>query len=131
MKKLPPQPVVTLLFWPGLFSLPFLAGLVFLFEPPVLPQIMAASTTAWLGIAYSAVFSSLVGYGLWNWLITRYPVSQVVPYSLCVPIVGITAGVVLFDEPLTIQILLGAALTIVGVTIITLRRPRLIELSEG
>lgn len=128
MKRLPPTSVVTLLFWPGLMSLPFLAILSAVFEQDQWHAVTHAHWTAWAGIAYSTVFSSLVGYGLWNWLILKYPLSQVVPYTLFAPIVGITGGVLLFSEPFTLQIIIGAALSIVGVTIITLRRPRLAEL---
>lgn len=125
LKRLPPMPVVSMLFWPGLIALPFLAVISALFEHHQLSLIQHAQWTSWAGIAYSTVFSSLIGYGLWNWLITKYPLSQVVPYSLCAPIVGITAGVLIFDDALTWRVIAGAALTIIGVGIITLRRPRL------
>lgn len=130
LKRLPPLPVVTLLFWPGVISLPFLIALTLIFEQNQLQLVAAAHQSAWLGIGYSTLFSSLIGYGLWNWLITKYPLSQVVPYSLCAPIVGISAGVLIFDDPLTWQVVAGAALTIVGVGIITRRRPRLAELEN-
>lgn len=131
MKRIPPQPVVTLLFWPGLIALPFLIGLTVLFEQGQLEAVQSAPASAWTGIAYSTVFSSLVGYGLWNWLVTKYPLSQVTPYTLVAPIVGIGAGVAIFGEPLTWQIVIGAVLTIIGVGVISLRRPRLAELSEA
>lgn len=131
MKRLPPTPVVTLLFWPGLLSLPFLAVLSWLFDGNQWQSLMNSHWAGWGGIAYSTFMSSLLGYGLWNWLITKYPLSQVVPYTLFAPVVGIGGGVLIFDEPLTIQIIVGAALSIVGVTIITLRRPRLAELEKA
>ena len=53
------------------------------------------------------------------------------PYTLFAPIVGIGGGVLIFGEPLTVQIMVGAALSIVGVTVITLRRPRLAELEKA
>ncbi len=131
MKRLPPQPVVTLLFWPGLFALPFLAALSAIFEQGQFVSLQSAHWSSWVGITYSALFSSLTGYGLWNWLLNRYPLSQVVPYTLCVPIFGITAGIIFFHEPMTLQILLGAGMTIFGVGIITLRRPKLAELADA
>ncbi len=131
MKRMPPTPVVSLLFWPGLLSLPFLFTLSLIFEHNQLQLIQDAHWPSWGGIAYSTVFSSLIGYGLWNWLITKYPLSQVVPYTLFAPIVGIGAGVLIFGEPLTLQIILGAVLSIIGVTVITVRRPRLAELEAA
>ena len=131
MKRIPPQPVASMLFWPGLFSLPFLGALSAIFEHGQLQIIAQAHWTAWAGLAYSTFFSSLVGYGLWNWLLARYPLSQVVPYTLCVPIFGIAAGMIFFHEPMGWQVALGALMTIAGVGIIILRRPRLAETPEN
>jgi len=130
MKRMKPTPVASLLFWPGVLSLPVLLVLTLMFEQNQIEIIRHAAWTSWAGIAYSTVLSSLVGYGLWNWLIAKYPLSQVVPFSLCVPIAGIAGGVLLFNEPLTGQILGGAALTIVGVGIIAIRRPKMAELGK-
>jgi O-acetylserine/cysteine efflux transporter len=122
--------VVQLLFWPALLSLPALLGLSLIFEHDQIHAIQNAALASWVGVAYSTVFSSLVGYGLWNRLITRYKMSLVVPYSLLVPVAGITGGVLVFAEPVTSRILLGALLSIIGVGVITLRRPRLAELEQ-
>ncbi len=130
MKRMKPVPVVAMLFWPGLFALPMLAALSLMFEPHLIVTLKAASWKSWAGIAYSAIFSSIIGYGLWNWLIKHYPMSQVVPYSLLVPVAGITAGALMFGEPVTLQVLVGACLTIAGVGIISLRRPQLIEVEQ-
>lgn len=131
LKRMQPAPPVTqLLFWPALCSVPVLAALSYIGESGQLEAINNAAWSSWVGILYSLIFSSLIGYGLWNTLITKYPMSHVVPYSLLVPVVGITAGVIAFGDPLTAQILLGAALTIVGVGIITVRRPQLVEAEQ-
>lgn len=130
IKRMPPTPVVSLLFWPGLIALPFLTALSLIFEDQQVTRALEGSMRSWGGILYSTFFSSLVGYGLWNWLVTRYPLSQVAPFTLLAPIVGIGAGVSMFAEPLTWQIISGAVLTIIGVTIITVRRPRLAELEN-
>ncbi len=128
IKRMKPQPVVNLLFWPGLFSIPPLLMFSLLTESPTLAMLADAKTASWLGIAYSAIMSSIVAYGLWNWLLARYEISQVVPYSLLVPVAGIAAGVAVFNEPVSGQVLLGAALTMIGVGVITLRRPKLMEM---
>lgn len=130
MKRMPKTPVVSLLFWPGLISLPILGAMTLVFESNHVALFEQASLISWAGIAYSTVFSSLIGYGLWNWLISKYPLSQVVPYSLCVPIAGIAGGVLIFGDAFTTQVQIGAALTIVGVGIIAMRRPKLAELGK-
>ena len=131
LKRMQPTPSVTqLLFWPALFSLLPLVLLSYFGESHQWEAIAHAKWSSWVGILYSLIFSSIIGYGLWNRLITTYPMSHVVPYSLLVPVVGITAGVIAFGDPVTTQVLLGAVLTIIGVGVITLRRPQLIEMEQ-
>lgn len=125
LKIMKPEHAVPLLFWPGLMAMISIGLMSLVFDTNHLQYIEQASWRAWLGIAYSAVFSSIVGYGLWNWLMTRYPVNDVVPYSLLLPIFAIAGGVAFFGDPFNWHILLGASLTIAGVGIIALRRPRL------
>lgn len=131
MKLMTPVKNVALLFWPALLSLPILLGLGLIFEHGQLEIMRNAHWQSWAGIAYGVCVSSFIGYGLWNWLISKYPLSQVVPFSLCVPIAGITGGALLFGDSLTVQVLLGAALTIIGVGIIALRRPALAKDAEA
>ncbi|MGV7637220.1 EamA family transporter, partial [Mycobacterium kansasii] len=49
---------------------------------------------ALLGVAYIAILSTVVGYGLWGALMARYPASTVAPATLLVPVVGIAASAV-------------------------------------
>jgi O-acetylserine/cysteine efflux transporter len=131
LKTIRPSPTpVALLFWPALFVTPAFALLSLMFENGQWEAISHASPTSWLGVCYSIFIASLVGHTIWNTLVTRYPLSHVVPYSLLIPVAGIMGGVVAFDDPLTTQVLIGAVLTIAGVGVITLRRPQLAEVER-
>ncbi|MGV7733177.1 EamA family transporter, partial [Mycobacterium kansasii] len=44
------------------------------------------------GLVYIVVLATIVGLGLWTYLMGRYPASRVAPFSLLVPIVGITTS---------------------------------------
>lgn len=130
LKTIKAPSTVPLLFWPALFSLiPFLL-LSLATESNQLEIMQTASLEAWACIGYSVVFASLVGYGLWNWLVATFPVSQVMPFGLLMPIFGITIGALALDEAITHQLMLGGALALTGVGIITLRRPKLAELER-
>lgn len=52
-----------------------------------------------LSVLYIVYISTWVGYGVWNWLISRYPVGMVVPFTLLVPVVGILSSVFILGEP--------------------------------
>lgn len=125
MKQVGNIPASAFLFWPALLSIPQIGFLTLMFEHDQWVLIESAPMSAWLGIAYSTVFSTFIGYGLWYGLLKRYPLSQVTPFSLLVPIIGIAGGMAVYHEPLSYPLIIGGLLTIIGVAIITLRRPRL------
>ncbi|MFZ4125282.1 MAG: DMT family transporter [Rickettsiales bacterium] len=130
MKRMASASVTATLFWPGVFAIPQMAILSLLFESGQVAALQNAAWTAWAGVTYSALMSSIVGYGLWTWLLARYAVNQVVPYSLLVPVFGISCGMIFFGERMTAELVVGALLTVAGVAIITLRRPKLAELER-
>lgn len=75
--------------------------------------------SAWLSTLYTAGLASLFGYGIWNTLLGRHHASEVAPYSLLVPVVGITAAVLLRGERPTAWSLIGGAILVLGVAVST------------
>jgi O-acetylserine/cysteine efflux transporter len=76
-------------------------------------------TSALLSTAYTAYLASLVGYGIWNTLLGRYPAALVAPFALLVPPVGIaTAWAVQGERPGPAE-LLGGVLLLAGVAVTT------------
>lgn len=78
------------------------------------------SAAAWLSTLYTAVLASLVGYGIWNRLLQQHPASEVAPFTLLVPPVGIAAAWLVAGERLTPTALAGGALLVVGVALVVL-----------
>jgi len=70
---------------------------------------------ALLGLAYTVLVGTLAGSGIWTWLMARHPAGMVAPFSMLVPVVGLSASVVLLDEEVGAATVLGAALVILGV----------------
>ncbi|WP_125772914.1 EamA family transporter [Antribacter gilvus] len=50
------------------------------------------SGTAIVSTLYTAWLASLVGYGIWNTLLTRHRAGAVAPFTMLVPVVGIAAA---------------------------------------
>lgn len=74
----------------------------------------------WRGTAallYIVYISTWVGYGVWNWLLGRYPVSTVAPFTLLVPIVGVVSSMVFLAEPFAYWKLTAGLLVIAGLCI--------------
>jgi O-acetylserine/cysteine efflux transporter len=74
-------------------------------------------------LAYIVVFASLVGYGIWNTLLHRYPASTVAPFSLLVPVVGISAAWLWLGEVPGVAELIGAVAVLVGVLVLSTTPP--------
>ncbi|MFI5429534.1 EamA family transporter [Aeromicrobium sp. UC242_57] len=82
------------------------------------------SGTAIAATVYTAVGASLIGYGIWNSLLARYPASAVVPFVLLVPVIGIATAWIVQDEVPSVLEAVGGAVMLAGVAwaTISLRR---------
>ena len=45
--------------------------------------------------------ATILGYAMWTRLLKRHPVNRVAPFSLGVPVVGISAGMLLLGDVVT------------------------------
>ena len=70
---------------------------------------------AWAGLGYTILLGTIVGSGIWVWLMARHPAGTVAPFSMLVPVTGLLAGWwVLGDRPALLE-LLGGVLVVGGV----------------
>ena len=76
---------------------------------------------AWLGLAYTIVLGTVLGSGLWVWLMARHPAGLVAPFSMLVPVTGLIAGWLLLGEQPSRWELAGGLLVVAGVLTATLR----------
>lgn len=123
-RKLAGVPVMTIHAWLAAVSVPILAGTAAVFEPQRLAAIGDLSWQIWACLAYSGLASSLIGHGGMTWLFQRYPVATVSPLTLPTPLFSVIIAVIVFSTPITVQMIIGGALTLIGVAIITLRTAR-------
>lgn len=120
-RRLQGVPVLTIHAWLAVISVPLLFAASWFFEPGGLQRAGAAPATTLGWIAYSAVASSVIGHAGTSYLLQRYPVSVVAPLTLPTPVISVLFAVLVFDTPLTPQLVAGGGLTLAGVAIITFR----------
>lgn len=68
-------------------------------------------------IAYLALLSTLLGYGLWTQLLQRYAASTVAPLSLLVPVIGLLSALLLLGERPTMWQWVGTLGVLVGMVV--------------
>lgn len=96
-----PYEPIPFLVWSSIFPvIPLLLMSVWL-EGGVHTMQQQLQAITWQGIgavAYLALLSTLLGYGLWTQLLQRYPASTVAPLSLLVPVIGLLSAMLLLGE---------------------------------
>jgi O-acetylserine/cysteine efflux transporter len=60
-----------------------------------------ASWGSWVSVTFLGWVATIIAYALWTSLLKRHPANRVAPFSLGVPVVGITAGMVVLGEQIT------------------------------
>lgn len=115
---------MTLNAWLAIFATPQLLLASLLLEDGHLAALAAADWRAYASVVYQSVLVFGLGYGAWYWLLGQYRVNQTMPFMLLVPVFGVLSGVALLGERLTGPLVSGGLLTILGVGIIVLRRPK-------
>lgn len=116
---------VSLNAWVAAFATPMLVAASLAMEDGQWQALREANLWAYFAVVYQAVVVVVIGYGYWYWLMRRHQMNQIMPATLLVPPFGVLSGVVLLGEHLTLSLVVGGLMTVVGVGIIILRRPKI------
>ena len=99
---------------------------------PVWFLLLAIQNTGWKGViadwnaltwkgfvaaAFLAYFATIVGYGLWIYLLTRYPAAKISQLSLWVPVISMIFAYLVLDEHLNSWQWLGSAVVMLGLMV--------------
>jgi O-acetylserine/cysteine efflux transporter len=118
-KGAPPFSSLSLVVWAGAVAILPLGALSLILEGPI------AWKTAWgslnwvtiVSIAYLSYFASLGGYGLWSRLLSYYPATIVAPFSLLVPVIGMSSAALFLNETFSLWQIIGALLVMLGLAV--------------
>ncbi len=100
--KLAPLPPLALMSWASLIAVPPLLGLSLYFEgvSAIVAALNKATWGAWGAVLFQSYANTLLGYGIWSWLIGQHGAIKVAPYSLLVPLFGLTSAAWFLGETL-------------------------------
>ena len=86
---------------------------------------------ALVGLAYTALIGTIAGSGVWSWLMARHPAGIVAPFSLLVPVVGMSAAWLVLGQAVSATELGGAVLIVGGVLLGSLKGMRVSARRRG
>jgi O-acetylserine/cysteine efflux transporter len=105
--------------WSSVFAVPPLLLLSLWLEGVnrITDSLTHMSTLVIASTIWQAWGNTLIGYGLWNWLLSRHPAATVTPLALLVPVFGMSASAWMLNEPLQGWKLIAAALVMTGLAL--------------
>jgi O-acetylserine/cysteine efflux transporter len=129
MQASPQEPIRLLLWMSVVPPLPMLALSLLVEGPVAIGQSFTGLTStqgllALAGLAYTVLVATLCGGMLWTGLMGRHPSSTVAPFSMLVPVVGITASWLLLRERTSVAELAWGSLVVGGVLLGSTRSRR-------
>lgn len=78
---------------------------------------MAVPASAWGGLAYMAILTTVVAYAAWYWAMAAGGIVRVAPVQYLQPLVALVLAVLIFSEAMTPTLLVAAALILTGVAL--------------
>jgi drug/metabolite transporter (DMT)-like permease len=95
----------------GLFSPIFVS-------PALLAQVPSLPASFWWAVLFLAVPCTVFAFVVWFGALERMPAGRVVGFVYLVPMFAVAFGRILLDEPLTLALVVGAAILIGGVWLV-------------
>ena len=121
MKRMTPISVLQIQAWIGLFSFAPLFVVSALFERGQMGSYIAGGWGVWIATLFAVVGVSIFAHGGFYHLIKKYDISLLSPLTLMTPIWGVVLSIILLNEPITAQLVLGSIISLGGVFVIAVR----------
>lgn len=111
--------IIAFIAWSALFAIPPLALMSLYMEgwSAIEQGLTQAGWLSWSVVLWQTVGNTLIGYGLWNMLLSQHKAADVTPWALLVPVFGMLASALVLSEPMPWWKWLAAALIMAGLII--------------
>lgn len=118
-KKIGRVNMLSLVVWGGCIAWPPLLMISCLMEGSEL-VFHTLQNLSWLSIVssgYIAYLSTIFAFGVWNWLVSRYPLSMLTPFTFLVPLFGIGSSALFLGEAIESWKIYAGILIIGGLSV--------------
>lgn len=115
-KKVAADSPLALVVWGNMIAFPLMLVFSYFIEGPelILNSFQHVSLEVTMAILYTVLLSTMVGYGLWGYLLNTYSTGVVVPFTLLVPVVGLLSSAFYLAEVLPVWKLLACFFIMTG-----------------
>ncbi|MBO67472.1 MAG: hypothetical protein CL398_04095 [Acidiferrobacteraceae bacterium] len=120
----------TIVGWISVVSAPILLTTSLIFEDNHLQVIRDATWVGWSALVYTGIMSSVVANSALYYLLQRYPINLVTPFSLLSPIFAVIGGLLFLDDALNLGLIIGGSLVLFGVTWINRRNNTIVTAKD-
>jgi len=104
--------------WSCLFApLPLFLIAYLVNDVNLLSELATLNQTAVASILFQAYPTTLLGYWIWNKMLTKYPLGLMSSFKLLVPIFALLGSVIFYDEQLELNKIIAFSLIIAGVIV--------------
>ncbi|KJZ14594.1 acetylserine transporter [Marinomonas sp. S3726] len=112
---------VNLIIWSAWIPpIPFFIASYFIEGPDlIIDSLSNFGLQSAIALIYLSVLATVVGYGLWSYLLKKYPAAQVAPLTLGVPVVGLSSAALILNESISQAQWIGISLVVVGLLVNT------------
>lgn len=130
-RKASPPDALNFMVWVSTVPVLPLLGLSLLTEGPArdLDALRALDRQGAGVVVYVAWITTVFGFGAWGWLLHRHPASTVAPFSLLVPVFGMSSAALFLHESVG-PLRWAAAALLVGGVALTSRAPRKVQSAD-
>ncbi|PNI00553.1 EamA family transporter [Vibrio diazotrophicus] len=114
-----PVPTMSLIVWSALVPMVSFFISSYVIEGPEL-IVESLVNIEWhnvFSIVYLSLLATILGYGGWSYLLSRYETSMVAPLSLLVPVFGLLSAWILLGESLGLYQIIGVIVIAMGLVI--------------
>lgn len=115
IKTSAPFSVFGLLIWSSLLPavLFFISSALFEDHTLIVESVIHPHQATLFSLVYLVIMATMVGFGIWATLLSRYPMYYVAPFSLLVPVIGLISGNIFYEEQLS-ALQIGGALCVMA-----------------
>lgn len=124
MRRVRGVPVYDMQAWIALLAWPPLLAASLVIEGNPGPYLLDSSWRGWAGLAWVIFGTSLIGHAAYFWIMQRHEVGRTAPFMLLAPILGAAGGAVFLGDVISWRMVVGGAMTLIGVLVIMLREGR-------